>query len=148
MFYTIASRLIKTTSPQNNLYVFLVGSICYIILHWKLHLTAQVGIVEKVKRYLYYAMVADVGIAYALKKFYSKKQPDLAIDTTERRIEQKIDEVRKIQQQNNEQKKQNAIENKPEEIPVKPEEPTKINTPVESTQTPDDTDIPVFDPKK
>lgn len=148
MFYTIASRLIKTTSPQNNLYVFLVGSVCYIILHWKLHLTAQVGIVEKVKQYLYYAMVADVGIAYALKKFYSKKQPDLAIDTTDRRIEQKIEEVRKIQQQNNEQKKQNAIENKPEEIPIKLDEPAKIKTPEESTQTPDDTDIPIFDPKK
>jgi hypothetical protein len=96
MFYTVASRII-TTSTQNNLCVFLAGSICYIIIHWKLHSTHHVGIAEKIKNYLYYVMVGDIATAYILSKYYPKKS---LVETPEhiRVTAQKLHDVRKMQQ--------------------------------------------------
>lgn len=163
MFYTIASRLIKTNSPKNNLYIFLVGSICYVIIHWQLHLKTQVGIAEKIRNYLYYVMIADIGMAYALTHFYPKK-PVLTNETEDKQIAENIEEVRKMQQQRQreiqEQKKTNTIENKPDETadkninktaekqetPETPENPENNEKESSETQTPEDTDIPKFTP--
>jgi len=160
MFYTVASRLIRTNSPRNNLYIFLAGSICYVIIHWQLHLKTQVGIVEKIRNYLYYVMLADIGIAYALLRFYPRKTVSTN-ETEDKQIAENIEEVRKMQQHRQreieEQKKINTIENKQVDIVNeksdksdkldkldKPETPENNEKESSETDTPEDTDIPKF----
>lgn len=73
MFYTLASKLLIKDSSMNRdfLYVFLAGSVMYVALHWYLHLDNRAGIVEHVKRYLYYAMAIDLGVAYVLTRYFA-----------------------------------------------------------------------------
>lgn len=75
MFYTIVSRTIitKVESSRDYLYIFIIGSIGYIALHWYLHMEAKTGIMEKLREYLYYIMVIDMGTAYAMNLFYPVK---------------------------------------------------------------------------
>ena len=72
MFYTLVSRSIitKINTSRDYLYIFLIGSIGYVILHWYLHMDKCTGILEKTREYLYYAMVVDAITAYALMTFY------------------------------------------------------------------------------
>lgn len=56
---------------RDFLYVFLAGSVMYVALHWYLHLDNRAGIVEHVKRYLYYAMAIDLGVAYVLTRYFA-----------------------------------------------------------------------------
>ena len=56
---------------RDFLYVFLAGSVMYVALHWYLHLDDRAGIVEHVKRYLYYAMAIDLGVAYVLTRYFA-----------------------------------------------------------------------------
>jgi hypothetical protein len=78
MFYTLVSRSIitKINTSRDYLYIFLIGSIGYVILHWYLHMDKCEGFLEKIREYLYYAMVVDAVTAYALMMFYppSSKQ--------------------------------------------------------------------------
>jgi type IV secretory pathway VirB10-like protein len=66
MFYTLVSRSIitKINTPRDYFYIFLLGSVGYVILHWYLHMEKRDGIIEKVREYLYYAMVIDIITAY------------------------------------------------------------------------------------
>ncbi len=75
MFYTLASKFLitKVSTPRDYLYIFIAGSVGYVILHWYLHMEKQEGIVEKVREYLYYAMVIDVITAYVLITMYPSK---------------------------------------------------------------------------
>ena len=59
MFYTLVSRTIitKISTSRDYLYIFILGSVLYVLLHWYLHMEERNGIVEKVREYLYYAMV-------------------------------------------------------------------------------------------
>lgn len=72
MFYTLVSRSIitKINTPRDYLYIFLIGSIGYVILHWYLHMDKCEGFLEKIREYLYYAMVVDAITAYALMLMY------------------------------------------------------------------------------
>ena len=75
MFYTIVSRTIitKVETSRDYLYIFIVGSIGYIALHWYLHMEVKNGIMEKLREYLYYIMVVDMMTAYAMNIFYPVK---------------------------------------------------------------------------
>jgi hypothetical protein len=75
MFYTIVSRTIitKVETSRDYLYIFIVGSIGYIALHWYLHIEVKNGIMEKLREYLYYIMVVDMMTAYAMNIFYPVK---------------------------------------------------------------------------
>lgn len=73
MFYTLASKLLIKGPVQGRefLFVFLAGSVMYVALHWYLHLDQKTGIVEQVKKYLYYAMAVDLAVAYVMVSFFA-----------------------------------------------------------------------------
>lgn len=73
MFYTLASKLIIKGPVEGRefLFVFLAGSVMYVALHWYLHLDQKSGIVEQVRKYLYYAMAVDLAVAYVLVTFFA-----------------------------------------------------------------------------
>jgi heme/copper-type cytochrome/quinol oxidase subunit 4 len=82
MFFTLVSRTIitKINTPRDYLYIFLIGCVGYVILHWYLHMNKKEGMMEKIRQYMYYAMVADLVVAYTLMMIYpvksNKKQSD------------------------------------------------------------------------
>jgi len=84
MFYTLVSRTIitKITTPRDYLYMFIIGSVGYVVLHWYLHMDKRDGIVEKVREYLYYMMVFDMVTSYVLMTLYPVKsgKPDVNDD--------------------------------------------------------------------
>jgi hypothetical protein len=84
MFYTLVSRTIitKITTPRDYLYMFIIGSVGYVVLHWYLHMDKRDGIVEKVREYLYYMMVFDMVTSYVLMTLYPVKsgKPDVSDD--------------------------------------------------------------------
>lgn len=107
MFYTLASRM-NINGPRNKLYIFLVGSLCYIVIHWYLHMDTQTNIfMNTMKNYLYYIMVADIVVACVATYLYPKKnqidkaQPEKKTEqyTQEQSlaIAQKMQEARRLQ---------------------------------------------------
>ena len=75
MFFTLVSKLLLRGPAKNRdfLLVFILGSVMYVALHWYLHLEQKSGIVEQVKKYLYYTMAVDMIIAYIMVTFFSKQ---------------------------------------------------------------------------
>lgn len=66
MFYTIISNLpfIKSdTGSRKILKIFIIGSILYALLHYFLFQQEQIFILEQFKKYLYYMIAIDFGIA-------------------------------------------------------------------------------------
>lgn len=90
MFYTIVSRTIitKINTPRDYFYIFLLGSVGYIVLHWYLHMDKREGIVEKVREYLYYAMVIDIITTYLLMVFYPVKSDKKDIEDTQKQSDE------------------------------------------------------------
>jgi len=73
MFYTITSRLpfiLSDNTPRKLFKIFLIGSICYIILHYFLYLKVEGNILLKLRQYIYYIMGADFVLAYLLGKLW------------------------------------------------------------------------------
>jgi len=73
MFYTITSRLPfvqSDSSPRKLFKIFLIGSICYIILHYYLYTKTEGAILLKLRQYIYYIMAGDFAIAYLLGKLW------------------------------------------------------------------------------
>src|SRR5579872_245129 len=68
MFYTLVGKAVitKITTPRDYLYIFIIGSIGYVVLHWYLHMDKREGFIEKIRELLYYAMVIDAITAYML----------------------------------------------------------------------------------
>lgn len=102
MFYTLVSRtaITKINTPRDYFYIFLLGSLGYVILHWFLHMEQRDGIVEKVKEYLYYAMVIDIITAFtwmAISPAKTDKKPE--------DVESKGQQEQESQQYTPEQKK-------------------------------------------
>lgn len=54
MFFTLVSNTLfrKISTPRDYLYIFVVGAVCYSIVHWYLYSKQQEGIMEKVRQYL------------------------------------------------------------------------------------------------
>ena len=107
MFFTIASRTIITNneSSRNYLYIFLIGSVGWIVTHWYLHMEKKDGLVEKIREYLYYAMTVDLIVAFSLLKFYPRSvikvlEPnDPYTPEQKKELFQKMHDARKLQQQ-------------------------------------------------
>lgn len=99
MFYTLASKLLIKGPPKNRdfLYVFLAGSVMYVALHWYLNLDEKTGIVEQVRKYLYYTMAVDLGVAYVMTTYFAPaaKEGDEDKDDTKSQREY-TDEEKKI----------------------------------------------------
>ena len=85
MFYTLVSRtaITKINSPRDYFYIFLLGSIGYVVLHWFLNMDKREGMVEKVREYLYYAMAIDMMIAFALLWLMPAKPDQKTLDDKE-----------------------------------------------------------------
>lgn len=94
MFYTLVSRTIitKINTPRDYLYIFLIGSVAYVIIHWYLHMEKREGIVEKAREYLYYLMVFDAIVAYALMMLYPTKDAEKDNDVDESNDKENKDE--------------------------------------------------------
>jgi hypothetical protein len=100
MFFTLVSNTLfrKISTPRDYLYIFVVGAVCYSIVHWYLYSKQQEGIMEKVRQYLYYVMAGDVIAAFAIKKFYPSREPKKDAHNEENKQEQSK-ELTKEQQQ-------------------------------------------------
>ena len=111
MFYTIVSRsfITKINTSRDYFYIFLIGSVCYVILHWYLHMDKRDGIIEKVREYMYYTMILDGITAYVLMILYPPKNNKKNTESVEsdreqyspeqkKAIMQKMQEARRLQQ--------------------------------------------------
>ena len=112
MFYTLVSRSIitKINTSRDYLYIFLIGSVGYVILHWYLYKEKQEGLAEKIREYLYYTMVFDALITYVLMIMYPVKSEKPIENTDEnyneeshtsdqkKMIMQKMQDARRMQQ--------------------------------------------------
>lgn len=91
MFFTLVGKTIikQITSPRDYLTIFLIGIVGYVILHWYLHVEKRNGVVEKIREYLYYAMVIDAIVAYFVLKYAPiNKQAD---DSKEQNDEKEVE---------------------------------------------------------
>ncbi len=83
MFYLISSKLPLISTERNSstklFRSFIVGSICYIILHG--YLFSQKfkdnNLVQKYKKYIYYLLGADLLMTSIIIKFLTKSQPEM-----------------------------------------------------------------------
>lgn len=112
MFYTLVTKsFIKNIrTSKNYLYIFLTGSVGYILIHWYLHMDIQTGIKQTLKHYLYYVMILDAFIAYSMIRMYAKSiqqdstedeipKPDVEYTPEQKMIIlQKMQETRRLQQ--------------------------------------------------
>jgi hypothetical protein len=140
MFFTLVSRTIitKIRTPRDYLYIFLIGSVGYVALHWYLHMEKRTGITEKIRSFLYYALVLDIITAgtllvmYPVKTKEDENTKDTSSNETENKEEvtdeqrrvmmQKMQEAKRLQQQRiremNAQRNQQLEQNK--QAPVMP----------------------------
>jgi hypothetical protein len=69
MFYTIATKIpiISSNESKNKfLKIYLLGSVLYLLLHYYLYSVNTIEALDKLKYYLYYIMIVDLGLAYYL----------------------------------------------------------------------------------
>jgi hypothetical protein len=74
MFYTIISRIpqVYNNNNKNKLaYIFIIGSVVYVILHYYLFTINNNLTIDKLKMYIYYAILFD--FICLLTMFYFKK---------------------------------------------------------------------------
>ena len=75
MFYTLASKFLikKTGNETDYLYIYVVGSVCYILLHWFLYTKnyASDTLIGKCVSYFYYIVALDMAVAYTLYQMTS-----------------------------------------------------------------------------
>lgn len=157
MFFTLVSRTVITQirTPRDYLYIFLIGSVGYVALHWYLHMEKREGIVEKIREYLYYTMVIDIITAFALSMVYPPK-PEIEASEEEsnetnknennnnkeeyteeqkRAIMQKMQDAKRLQQQR--MKEMNAQNGqKPADNPEKTNEPKSSDAKQQGESTP------------
>ncbi len=156
MFYTLASKLLikKGTTSRDYFYVFLMGSIGYIIVHWYLHMDKQDGIMEKIKDYLYGLMLADIVTAGILIKLYPAAEGDSEEDSNtssnkeqseltpeqKKLIMQRAQEARKLQQAHAQTQAQaQAKADASQTSPLSPLSPSSPSSPI--TQSPKEKSI-------
>ena len=110
MFFTLVSKTIITSleSKRDFFYIFMIGCVGYVIVHWYLNMKIRTGVPEMIRKYIYYMMVIDMIIAFVLLQFFPKKKPLttqtnplLQPDSSDQKkaIMQKLNEARKLQQQ-------------------------------------------------
>ena len=76
MFYIISSRIPIISSDKTNrkyFKLFVSGAIFYVLLHYYLNKELRNGMIEKVRKYIYYIMGVDFAIACVLLKYIKTK---------------------------------------------------------------------------
>lgn len=100
MFYLISSKLPLISTEKNTstklFRSFIVGSICYIVLHGYLFSQKfkDSALVQKYKKYIYYLWGADLLMTSIIIKFLTKSQPEKLKDNNEESEDDGIPDVR------------------------------------------------------
>ncbi len=102
MFYSLSTKIPHIMTGKKLLKIFTVGSICYIVSNYFLQLNKSSEKLKIINKYFYYAMAIDLVIASILVKFH--KSEELEDDDINREINKTVDEVIKIQNENNAEK--------------------------------------------
>ncbi len=79
MFYIISSRIPLISSDKTNrkyFKLFVSGAVSYVLLHYYLNKEVRSGMVEKIRKYIYYVMCIDFTIACVLLKYIKTNVPD------------------------------------------------------------------------
>ena len=121
MIFTILSRLINSDSSitKSLLYVFIIGCIFYIPLHWYLFMNKDTQFpLNYAKKYFYYTMGCDLIIAFLSLFFFplkksnknkenkeSTQQTDLNKEDTQNKMRQRMTEAKKKQKKEHEEHK-------------------------------------------
>jgi hypothetical protein len=68
MFYTVASKLpiLPQDKQKKILMIFVIGSVLYALVHYYLYSSPMEGLLDQLKKYLYYIMAVDFGVSYFL----------------------------------------------------------------------------------
>lgn len=76
MFFTVLSKTVfqNNTSPRKYFYLFVVGIVFYIALHYFLFMKSHGELVDKMKKYLYYVVPADFALAFFLMNSEKKEK--------------------------------------------------------------------------
>lgn len=85
MFYFITSKFIKSNDLKS---IFIIGSICYIILHAYLFGNNANGTTEKFRHYMYYLFVLDVVLTGSYSWLFGSKVSDNSDDEIPNQISQ------------------------------------------------------------
>jgi hypothetical protein len=83
MFYIISSRIPIISSDKTNrkyFKLFVSGAVSYVLLHYYLNKEVRNGMVEKIRKYIYYVMIVDFAIACILLKYIKTNVPELEDD--------------------------------------------------------------------
>jgi len=75
MFFTIISRIPFFLDNQTNkkyLYIYVIGAICYLIVHFYLFSCCTGQIATKIKSFIYYIIICDLVIAFLLDKILNR----------------------------------------------------------------------------
>jgi type IV secretory pathway VirB10-like protein len=106
MFYIISSRIPIISSDKTNrkyFKLFVSGAIFYILLHYYLNKELRNGMIEKVRKYIYYVMSFDYAIACVLLKYIKTKTPDE--DEDENENQKNINNPQKLSKELEEQRR-------------------------------------------
>jgi len=79
MFYIISSRIPIISSDKTNrkyFKLFVSGAVSYVLLHYYLNKEVRSGMVEKIRKYIYYVMCIDFAIACVLLKYIKTNVPN------------------------------------------------------------------------
>jgi hypothetical protein len=112
MFYILTSKfLIKKQCERDYLYIFIVGSIFYILIHWYLNKEIRGGTVDKIRNWIYAIMALDAALTYFITKIFQNnvKVEDEDEETNTRKDEglsqekkqlmiKKLEQAKKLQQ--------------------------------------------------
>lgn len=99
MLYTIVSKIpfiSSNNSKRKILIIFIIGSVLYALLHYYLYSSPINGLFEQLKKYLYYIMAVDFGLAY----FLSSKNNNEHNEDEENQEEYSQEELKMIEMEN------------------------------------------------
>lgn len=113
MFYTLASKLIiRTGTKRDYFYVFLAGSILYVMLHWYLNMSIEPHFTDYIKDYFYVLMLTDASIATALIYFFTEKKQKESNGENKEREELSDEQKRNLMMRMREAREQQFAQNK------------------------------------
>ena len=122
MFYIISSRIPLISSDKTNrkyFKLFVSGAVSYVLLHYYLNKEVMSGMVEKIRKYIYYVMCIDFAIACVLLKYIKTNVPNIDESDDEKEDDEKEDDE-------NENKKSNSNINNKQKLSRELEEQRRL----------------------
>jgi len=136
MFYFLVSNLVKGDTEMRLRTIYIIGSICYIILHAFLYRKQSPEYLIKYRHYMYYLCIVDI-ILTGTYMYITRPSNQKVIEHEP--IVNNVDTIQPARMTNNKP----DLSNKPEELQeiTKPE----ITKPEISNQSDEGTFIPLYD---